>query len=135
MFIFSFNFFLSLFDLNSILLEHLSDNYNRRLRSLKNMRELLYHFNEQSENQLKKQAKSTTQKEAKYKKTGKQSVNDAELNRKLNALSAVSPFIFFLFKTVFKRSIVVYFEAYYHNASLYETKMLFKVNSNRIGVD
>lgn len=81
--------------MNSILLEHLSGNYNRRLKSLKNMRELLYHFNEQSENLLKKQAKSTTQKENKYRKTGKQAVNDVELNRKLNALSSVSIFIYF----------------------------------------
>ncbi len=87
--------FLSLFNLHSILLEHLGDNYNRRLKSLKNMRELLYHFNEQSENLLKKQAKTTTQKETKFRKTGKQTVNDVELNRKLNALSSVSQFIYF----------------------------------------
>jgi hypothetical protein len=71
------------------------------------MRELLYYFNEQSENLLKKQTKSTTQKETKYKKPAKQVVNEVEINRKLNALSTVSLFIYFFYSkaVLFKKKI------------------------------
>jgi hypothetical protein len=91
---------------NRTMIEYLSDNYNKRLKSIKEMNKTLYCFEEQTTlhlNRLNASSTSSTitnnkegNKQPHFRKTPKSTTSlELDLNRKLNSLVKVSYRLFF----------------------------------------